>query len=1364
MAAPTPPPNGNNTGRLATPYTVSFQENVKGWVSFKSFIPENGISCANDYFTFQNGFLYRHHDESQLKKQNTFYDTFIKSRIDFIFNQIPGSIKSFETINYEGSQAKVFGRDALGALIPLSLRPTVNLDHYGMNSEMEHQYGWYVESLETEQEKGTLEEFVKKERKWFNHIRGVVLNVADDQSASGYDPRNFAHQGLGVVLSNPNAGTIYGCTDPYAWNYYAAAQVDDGSCIPYIYGCTNSSASNYNPLANTDDGSCYTLGCTDPYASNFNSSANTPCNSTFGTGNYNASLDNECCTYCNYGCTNSTMFNYDAAYTCDGFASGISGGNSCVDLSLSPDCDCIPIIYGCLDDTIYPTVTVTNLSATANVADNSCVYAGCSDPNAECTLTHQYPLVYDPNSGPLDWGVYDTGNIDPVTSAIIYATCGCWDTQTYPIANYQLLYDSYTAAMTSFSTIITGLWPIQPCPTNANDTTNCTYSLTGCMDPTGCAYSAANTNPGACLYCGEFDMFNYDGGTTLSGGICGPSTSTGSCLACPSVDNISLNVTNQYTSSIPGGGTSHSIDYEFVITDPEVPSHAGGYEKFLHIASGGPYGFVYRLYNITNLTAGQTAFVDADYESFDVSPSSGGSLQQINLVPGGGTFEFQSQFSNIAPVFDSRENGVINTTGGYGGNSTLSLLPGNTYQIAMMTLCENPVDTANAHLSNSDWEYNVGTFTVPHIDGCMDSTANNYNSNATGDPSLVCTYSGCMDPSANDGNLPITWNGNTYYPTSDCLGVLQTSGFGDTSCCDYSCIGLQGCTDATACNYDAAAVCDDGSCEWTSCITQVTGCTDPASFNYDPLANVDDGSCVPYVYGCLDPLAANSDCATAINPNSTTSCTDNVNTSDGTCVYEGCTDATADNYDANATIDDGSCIIGGCMDGSLLAFNNNFPTATNYNPNATYDDGSCIYVGCLDPIAGNYCPSCCCANYSWAVLCDYSNIVNGCTDPNASNYNSLANVDDGSCEYIGCTDPTAINYNANWTVDTVPSSCTYHVYGCTAPTASNYDPSATSDDGTCIPFVYGCMDVSAYNYNSSATSGNADPLNSPIYMGYDGNCCYVPGCTNPTAINYSSAACYDNGNCYFGVLGCTDPSASNYNSSATTDDGSCCKIPNFQSASNTNVVLGTSTNMVNGAIRNTATGTDSNGHPTVSFGQPQLNIQNFTYGNNYVMLNKYGTKQMTENFGGPLTDIVSYHTVQQPWVFSSWVSGGWNNIDSDGNWLGIRHSKNWMTAGYAGGYNSSGTNINASTLSFGHRNGVYIWKYTLLDQNGKPYCPSVEVVIKQYVALQHPTDGKWWFHQETSGHAHEKFNSQSDLVDFLESNFGNMHRGVHGPY
>jgi hypothetical protein len=51
----------------------------------------------------------------------------------------------------------------------------------------------------------------------------------------------------------------------------------------------------------------------------------------------------------------------------------------------------------------------------------------------------------------------------------------------------------------------------------------------------------------------------------------------------------------------------------------------------------------------------------------------------------------------------------------------------------------------------------------------------------------------------------------------------------------------EGCTDASACNYDSAAVIDDGSCEFDSC----AGCTEIQACNYDAEATIaDNDSCV----------------------------------------------------------------------------------------------------------------------------------------------------------------------------------------------------------------------------------------------------------------------------------------------------------------------------------------------------------------------------------------------------------------------------------------------------------------------------------------------------------------------------------------
>jgi len=54
-------------------------------------------------------------------------------------------------------------------------------------------------------------------------------------------------------------------------------------------------------------------------------------------------------------------------------------------------------------------------------------------------------------------------------------------------------------------------------------------------------------------------------------------------------------------------------------------------------------------------------------------------------------------------------------------------------------------------------------------------------------------------------------------------------------------IPSMGCTDPTACNYDATVIFDNGSC------SGLLGCMDAQSSNYNSLATCDDGSCLPYV-------------------------------------------------------------------------------------------------------------------------------------------------------------------------------------------------------------------------------------------------------------------------------------------------------------------------------------------------------------------------------------------------------------------------------------------------------------------------------------------------------------------------------------
>ena len=168
----------------ATSETLSFSEDAKGWVSFKSFIPESGVSLSNQYFTMNKGKLWQHNLDKDV--YNRFYDVAYSSNVTAVLNDSPSVIKNFNTLNYEGSQASVEGYTTY-----MSGETQVsNLAPYNASDIT----GWRASEIYNSDESGFVTEFIEKEGKWFNYIKGGDIEDNALQQTS-----KFSVQGLGIV-------------------------------------------------------------------------------------------------------------------------------------------------------------------------------------------------------------------------------------------------------------------------------------------------------------------------------------------------------------------------------------------------------------------------------------------------------------------------------------------------------------------------------------------------------------------------------------------------------------------------------------------------------------------------------------------------------------------------------------------------------------------------------------------------------------------------------------------------------------------------------------------------------------------------------------------------------------------------------------------------------------------------------------------------------------------------------------------------------------------------------------------------------------------------------------------------------------
>ena len=239
----------NLTLKGTSDYTASFDERVNGWTSFKSFIPESGLSLNNKYYTFKNGDLYLHNNSLRncfygtIAKVNgnvsnstsvtldssnsniavgqivkgtgitvdtvtvasisgtalvlssaqtisddvilSFYNTY-ESSINVVLNDSPSFIKGFKTLNYEGTKSRKYTYD------------------HDTPANTTFAKGWYCNSITTNEQTGDVKEFVDKEGIWYNYLIGdTTVHTAADGSttSSNLDTQEFSVQGIGQFAS-----------------------------------------------------------------------------------------------------------------------------------------------------------------------------------------------------------------------------------------------------------------------------------------------------------------------------------------------------------------------------------------------------------------------------------------------------------------------------------------------------------------------------------------------------------------------------------------------------------------------------------------------------------------------------------------------------------------------------------------------------------------------------------------------------------------------------------------------------------------------------------------------------------------------------------------------------------------------------------------------------------------------------------------------------------------------------------------------------------------------------------------------------------------------------------------------------------
>tara|TARA_B110000046_G_C12909191_1_gene362070 strand:- start:47 stop:985 length:939 start_codon:yes stop_codon:yes gene_type:complete len=250
--------------------------------------------------------------------------------------------------------------------------------------------------------------------------------------------------------------------------------------------------------------------------------------------------------------------------------------------------------------------------------------------------------------------------------------------------------------------------------------------------------------------------------------------------------------------------------------------------------------------------------------------------------------------------------------------------------------------------------------------------------------------------------------------------------------------------DSTACNYDASATQDDGSCVAPDPIYGCA-CEVDVSVVASLAGQVTSDPSEVTGAGALTTVTIDLNWANPLDNGSwPADMLVQIGAPDGSCIEFG-----GFNYASGACASQGDYLVV-YPETWQVEVSGVYTAVVDLSAAAVSGDGVwsvTIFNGYLTSTGADYD-----ATFTLEGICPGEFVeVLGCTDAASCNYDPAANTDDGTCEYTscsGCTDAAACNFDATSTID--DGSCeSASCAGCTDATACNYDATSTIDDGLC---------------------------------------------------------------------------------------------------------------------------------------------------------------------------------------------------------------------------------------------------------------------------------------------------------------------------